>query len=64
MDTSILCTHGAAVVCSATGFIAGSIWSLADPGFDLLVDRVVRFSGAIIGAALGLILDYFIGPWC
>jgi len=46
------------------GFIAGSVWSLIDPGFNLLVDRVVRFSGAVIGAAAGLILDHFIGPWC
>jgi hypothetical protein len=64
MDTSILCTHGAFVVCPATGFIAGSIWSLVDPGFNLLVYRMVRFSGAAIGAAAGLILDHFFGAWC
>jgi hypothetical protein len=64
MDTSILCTNGAFVVCSAIGFIAGSVWSLIDPGFNLLVDRVVRFSAAVIGAAVGLILDHFFGPWC
>jgi hypothetical protein len=65
MDTSILCTNGALVVGSVIGFFAGSIWSLVDTRFDdFLVYRVVRFSGAVIGAALGLILDYFIGPWC
>jgi hypothetical protein len=65
MDTSMLCTNGALVVGSVIGFSVGSIWSLVDTRFDgFLVYRVVRFSGAVIGAAAGLVLDHFIGPWC
>jgi len=65
MDTSILCTNGTLVVCLAIGFVAGSIWSLIDPRVDSFVaGRLLRFSGAVIGAAVGLVLDHFIGPWC
>jgi hypothetical protein len=48
MDTSLLCTNGAFVVCSAIGFIAGSIWSLVDTRFDgFLVYRVPAFRGLL-----------------
>jgi uncharacterized membrane protein YccC len=65
MDTSILCTNGTFVVCLTIGFLAGFIWSLVDPRFDSFVaGRLLRLLGAAIGAAAGLILDHFIGPWC
>ena len=65
MDTSILCTNGALVVCLALGCAAGSILSLVDPRFDAFVaGRMVRLLGAVIGTAVGLVLNHFIGPWC
>jgi hypothetical protein len=67
MDASILCTNGGFVVCSAIGFFAGSIWSFVDPRFDnfsFVAFRVPRLLGAVIGAAAGLVLDHFTGPWC
>jgi uncharacterized membrane protein YccC len=65
MDTSILCTNGALVVCLTIGFGAGSISSLVDPRFDSFVaGSMVRLLGAVIGTAAGLVLDHFFGPWC
>ena len=65
MDTSILCTHGALTGCLAVGVFAGVIWAMVDPRFDSLVfSKVPLILGAVIGAASGLILDHFIGPWC
>ena len=65
MDTSILCTNGALVVCLAIGFAAGSISSLVDPRFDdFVAGRMVSLLGAVIGTAAGLVLDHVIGPWC
>ncbi len=65
MDTPILCTNGTFVVCVTIGFVAGSIWSLIDLRFDsFAARRLLRLLGAVLGAAAGLILDHFIGPWC
>jgi hypothetical protein len=65
MDKSFLCTNGALVVCTATGFFAGSIWSFIDRRYDgIVASDLLRVSGAIIGAGAGVILDYFIAPWC
>ena len=65
MDTFMPCTNGGFIVCLVIGSVTGFIWSLVDPKFDSFVaSRLLSLLGAVIGAAAGLVLDHFTGPWC
>ena len=75
MDMSQVCTDaktlsgsttsGVLIACLAIGFLAGLIWSVADPRFSSpSVGKLITVLGMIAGGAVGLVLLALVALSC
>ena len=75
MDMSQVCTDaktlsgsttsGVLIACLAIGFLAGFIWSMADPRFSsLAAGKLICIAGIIAGGAVGLVLLALVALSC